>query len=96
VINDDMFKVNPHYRYETANFYFTSMRNAQWMKPEFLEANAHKLEIELHILNHGYLPESIDAYCQAIARAWLIYLEENNEHYWKNDLDGLSGITKLC
>lgn len=87
--------VNPFYRYDVANSYFNTMKNYNWHKPEYMEANDFKREIELYLLWNNKLPDSIDAYCQAVVRAWTIYVEEMDTVYWKDDMEGLSRITRL-
>lgn len=93
---DDLedLKVNPFHRYDLANAYFRTLKEARWMTPETVRVNQYSQQVELHILQTGTLPD-INAYCQAVAEAWKAYVDYGMNHYWNNTLSAIDNLSTV-
>lgn len=92
----DELPVDPHMRYNIAQHYYKIITTVTLMHdvPEIMRMSDLGRDVEMHMLQYGTMPD-VNAYCQAVVEALQIYLTMKGEYYWKDDLDGLAGITIL-
>jgi hypothetical protein len=87
-------RVNPFHRYDLANAYYRTLKEARLMIPELVKISDLLQQIELHMLVTGTLPD-INAYCQAVAEAWKAYVEYTMSYYWNNTLSAIDNLSTV-